>query len=74
MSSTLPLIERKFRFRSIVRKGCERLLYCDHIEQDGDWLFRIWRATRVCSRRRTYCFATTAMTSPVLAFCVLDSD
>jgi bifunctional non-homologous end joining protein LigD len=37
----LPLIERKHRLRSVVRQGGNRLVYCDHIEQDGKGLFRL---------------------------------
>lgn len=37
----LPLIERKSRLRSVVPKRGERLLYCDHIEGDGEGLFRL---------------------------------
>jgi bifunctional non-homologous end joining protein LigD len=37
----LPLIERKLRLRSIVPHHGERLLYCDHVEQDGEGLFRL---------------------------------
>ena len=37
---SLPLIDRKLRLRSIVPRRGERLLYCDHVEHDGDGLFR----------------------------------
>ena len=37
----LPLIDRKQRLRRIVPKRGERLLYCDHIETDGEHLFRL---------------------------------
>ena len=37
----LPLIERKLRLRSLVPIGTERLLYCDHAEEDGQRLFRL---------------------------------
>jgi bifunctional non-homologous end joining protein LigD len=37
----LPLIERKLRLRSVVLEHGERLLYCDHVEQNGEGLFRI---------------------------------
>jgi bifunctional non-homologous end joining protein LigD len=37
----LPLIERKSRLRSIVPRYGERLLYCDHIEANGEGLFRL---------------------------------
>lgn len=36
-----PLIERKHQLRSILRTGSERLLYCDHIEGDGETLFQL---------------------------------
>jgi bifunctional non-homologous end joining protein LigD len=37
----LPLIHRKQRLRSIVRNDGDRLLYCDHVEHDGEALFRL---------------------------------
>jgi ATP-dependent DNA ligase len=37
----LPLIARKLRLRAAVPKRGERLLYCDHVEQDGEGLFRL---------------------------------
>jgi bifunctional non-homologous end joining protein LigD len=37
----LPLTDRKLRLRSLVPPRGERLLYCDHIEQDGEGLFRL---------------------------------
>jgi bifunctional non-homologous end joining protein LigD len=37
----LPLIERKLRLRSVVPRQGERLLYCDHIEGDGEGLLRL---------------------------------
>ena len=37
----MPLIERKRRLRSIVRNDGDRLLYCDHVEHDGEALFRL---------------------------------
>jgi ATP-dependent DNA ligase len=37
----LPLIERKLRLRRVVPTRCERLLYCDHIDADGEGLFRL---------------------------------
>lgn len=40
-----PLVERKFRLRSIVRPDSCGLLYCDHMERDGDALFNL-----ACSR------------------------
>jgi ATP-dependent DNA ligase len=36
-----PLIERKERLRTVVPKDCDRLLYCDHVEHDGEGLFRL---------------------------------
>lgn len=38
---SLPLIERKHRLRGVVPMGSERLLYCDHVEDDGQRLFRL---------------------------------
>ena len=35
-----PLTERKHRLRSILPKDSERLMYCDHVERDGEGLFR----------------------------------
>jgi hypothetical protein len=37
----LPLADRKLRLRSVVPQRGERLLYCDHVEQDGEGLFRL---------------------------------
>jgi len=37
----LPLIDRKLRLRSVVPRGGERLLYCDHVDRDGEGLFRL---------------------------------
>ena len=37
----LPLIDRKLRLHAVVPKRGERLLYCDHIDGDGDGLFRL---------------------------------
>jgi bifunctional non-homologous end joining protein LigD len=37
----LPLIDRKLRLRSVVPNQGERLLYCDHVEQDGERLLRL---------------------------------
>lgn len=37
----LPQIERKWRLRSVVPRHGSRLLYCDHIEGDGQGLFRL---------------------------------
>lgn len=37
----LPLIDRKFRLRAVVPKRGERLPYCDHVERDGEGLFRL---------------------------------
>lgn len=34
-----PLIDRKLRLRSVVPRKGKRLLYCDHIERDGERLF-----------------------------------
>jgi len=37
----LPLTDRKLRLRRVVPRRGERLLYCDHIEGDGEGLFRL---------------------------------
>jgi bifunctional non-homologous end joining protein LigD len=37
----LPLTDRKQRLRQIIPKAGERLLYCDHIEAEGEQLFRL---------------------------------
>jgi hypothetical protein len=37
----LPLTDRKVRLRSVVPERGERLLFCDHIEQDVERLFRL---------------------------------
>jgi bifunctional non-homologous end joining protein LigD len=37
----LPLIDRKLRLHAVVPKRGERLLYCDHIDADGEGLFRL---------------------------------
>lgn len=37
----LPLVERKLRLRSVVPRAGERLLYCDHVEDNGEALFRL---------------------------------
>jgi bifunctional non-homologous end joining protein LigD len=37
----LPLIDRKLRLRRVVPKSGERLLYCDHIEEQGEALFEL---------------------------------
>jgi bifunctional non-homologous end joining protein LigD len=36
-----PLTERKNRLRSILPARGERLMYCDHVEHDGESLFRL---------------------------------
>jgi bifunctional non-homologous end joining protein LigD len=36
-----PLTERKHRLRSILPKDSERLMYCDHVERDGESLFSL---------------------------------
>ena len=36
-----PLADRKHRLRGVVPHGAERLLYCDHIEERGEHLFRL---------------------------------
>jgi bifunctional non-homologous end joining protein LigD len=37
----LPLTERKLRLHAAVPRQSERLLYCDHIDGDGEGLFRL---------------------------------
>jgi bifunctional non-homologous end joining protein LigD len=37
----LPLMDRKLRLHAVVPKAGERLLYCDHIDTDGEGLFRL---------------------------------
>jgi ATP-dependent DNA ligase len=37
----LPLTDRKLRLRRVVPRKSERLLYCDHIDGDGEGLFRL---------------------------------
>jgi len=41
----LPLTDRKLRLRRVVPKLTERLLYCDHIEVDGQGLFQLANTT-----------------------------
>jgi bifunctional non-homologous end joining protein LigD len=36
-----PLTERKHRLRSILPARGERLMYCDHVDDDGEGLFRV---------------------------------
>jgi len=36
-----PLADRKHRLRGVVPREAERLLYCDHIEERGEHLFRL---------------------------------
>ena len=37
----LPLSDRKLRLRRVVPKRGERLLYCDHVEENGEALFEL---------------------------------
>jgi bifunctional non-homologous end joining protein LigD len=37
----LPLVERKRQLRSVVPRGGERLLYYDHVDENGEALFRL---------------------------------
>lgn len=37
----MPLIERKWRLHSIMPNTGSRLLYCDHVETDGEGLFKL---------------------------------
>ena len=34
-------MDRKRRLRSVIPSSCDRLFYCDHIEQLGELLFQI---------------------------------
>src|ERR1700758_4519536 len=52
----MPPIDRKLRLHAVVPKSAERLLYCDHIDPDGEGLFRLpartilkesWRSAKV---------------------------
>jgi len=36
-----PITERKQRLRSVLPTSSEHVLYCDHVQQDGDSLFRL---------------------------------
>src|ERR1035437_10346199 len=36
-----PLIERKLRLHSVMPQQGEQLLYCDHVEREGEGLFRL---------------------------------
>jgi len=36
-----PLTERKHKLRSILPASSERIMYCDHVEGDGEGLFRL---------------------------------
>ena len=37
----MPLPDRKLRLRRVVPRLGERLLYCDHVETDGQGLFQL---------------------------------
>src|ERR1051326_1543120 len=37
----LPLSDRKLRLRAVVPKRAQRLLYCDHLADDGEGLYRL---------------------------------
>jgi bifunctional non-homologous end joining protein LigD len=37
----LPLSDRKLRLRAVVPRRTERLLYCDHVQAEGEGLFRL---------------------------------
>lgn len=37
----LSLSERKLELRRIIPEGSDQLLYCDHVEFDGEGLFRL---------------------------------
>jgi bifunctional non-homologous end joining protein LigD len=36
-----PLIERKQRLRAVLPRDDERIIYCDHVEADGEQLFQL---------------------------------
>jgi len=36
-----PLTERKHKLRQILPANSERIMYCDHVERDGESLFRL---------------------------------
>jgi len=36
-----PLTERKHKLRSILPADSDRIMYCDHVEHDGESLFRL---------------------------------
>jgi len=36
-----PLTERKRKLRSILPTDSDRIMYCDHVERDGESLFRL---------------------------------
>src|SRR4051812_47710189 len=36
----LPLTQRKQRLRALIPRNGDRLLYCDHVDGDGDGLFQ----------------------------------
>jgi ATP-dependent DNA ligase len=35
------LSERKHKLHSILRKNSNRILYCDHVQRDGEGLFQL---------------------------------
>ena len=35
----MPLMERKAKLRALVASGSDRLMYCDHVEANGEKLF-----------------------------------
>lgn len=37
----LPLTDRKLRLRRVVPNNAERLLFCDHVDQQGEALFKL---------------------------------
>lgn len=50
----LPLIDRKVRLRSLVPQRGQRLLYCDHVDGDGEKLFTFAGVDQLfCSARST---------------------
>jgi bifunctional non-homologous end joining protein LigD len=38
---SLPLVDRKSELRRVIRPGASGILYCSHVERDGEALFRL---------------------------------
>jgi bifunctional non-homologous end joining protein LigD len=43
----LPLVDRKRRLRSVVPQRSERILFCDHVEYEGEGLFSLAPASMI---------------------------